>query len=211
MLRIHAHGESGGMIQFNIRDNFPEVKRQLDTMRDDLANKVVWRALNKTVDQGRTEMARQISREFMLTSAQVKERLEVVRSRRDNLGLSVMLWASNKRKARSMNLIAFVEKKISLAEANRRLKRGTLQQLRFQIKRKGGKKTIPGAFIANQGRTVFIREGKARLPIEALGTIDVPQMFNTKRINSVVRKVMLAKFEANFEREARAVLLGYAK
>lgn len=199
------------MIELDIRDNFPEVKRQLATMQDDLANKEVSRALNKTVDQGRTAMARQISREYMLTSAQVKQRLQVTRAKPNTLGLSVVLAATSKGKGRSMNLIAFVEKKVSLAEAKRRLKKGTLQQLQFQIKRKGGKKMIKGAFIANQGRTVFIRTGKSRLPIKALSTIDVPQMFNAKRINLIVRTAMLDKFEANFEREARAVLLGYVK
>ncbi len=42
---------------------------------------------------------------------------------------------------------------------------------------------IPGLFIANQGRTVFKRVGKARLPIEAVSTIDVPSMFGARRIS----------------------------
>jgi len=199
------------MITLDIRDNFPEVKRQLSEMGDSLGNKAMARALNATITQGRTEMARRISREYMLTSAQVKDRLEVTRAKSNNLGLEAVLSASNKGKGRSMNLIAFVEKKVTLAEAKRRAKKGTLKQIQFQIKRKGGLKIIPGAFIGNHGRTVFIRVGKGRLPIKALSTIDVPQMFNAKRINEVVRQVMLDKFEVNFDREARAVLLGYVK
>jgi len=98
-----------------------------------------------------------------------------------------------------------------LAEARRRSRRGTMNQLHFQIKRAGGKKMIKGAFIGNKGRTVFIREGRERLPIKALATIDVPQMFNARRINSIVRAVMLKRFETNFRRELRAVLKGFAR
>jgi len=199
------------MIEFDIRDNFPQVVRQLRTMREDLGNKAVARALNKTADQGRTAMARQISREYMLTVSQVKPRLKVTRAKATTLGVTVMLSATSKAKGRSMNLIAFVEKKVTLAEARRRAKKGTLQQVQFQIKRKGGLKVIPGAFIGNDGRTVFIRVGKGRLPIKPLSTIDVPQMFNAKRTNSLVRQMMLDNFQGNFDREARAVLLGYVK
>ena len=84
-------------------------------------------------------------------------------------------------------------------------------ELRFQVKRSGGKKLIKGAFIGNQGRTVFIREGKQRLPLKALNTIDVPNMFNTKRINEVVRKAMVARFPSAFQRELRAAMGGWLK
>jgi len=36
-------------------------------------------------------------------------------------------------------------------------------------------------------------------------------MFNTKRINQVVRQVMTDRFSANFQRELRTVLKGFAK
>jgi site-specific recombinase XerC len=62
-----------------------------------------------------------------------------------------------------------------------------------------------------QGRTVFIRVGDERKPIAAVNTIGVAAMFNTRRINSVVRQVMLQKFQANFDRELRVVLQGWAR
>ena len=71
------------------------------------------------------------------------------------------------------------------------------------IKRGGGRKLIAGAFIANQGRTVFIRkagQGRAITPVE---TIDVPQMFNTRRINEAVRQIIVERFPRIFENEAR--------
>jgi hypothetical protein len=196
----------------SIRHNFPEVAARLEQLPFEVGDKAVVRALNKTVDQGKTQMARQISQEFRITVAMAKERLSITRaSAKGTLRFSASLEASSRRKGRSMNLIHFVENKTTLAQAKRRAKAGTLNQLHFQIKRGGGKKTLKGAFIGNKGRTVFIREGKSRLPIKAVNTIGVPSMFNTKRVNSVVRQVMLDKFSANFQRELRAVLKGYVK
>ena len=43
---------------------------------------------------------------------------------------------------------------------------------------------------------------ESRLPITAVQTIDVPQMFNQRRINAAVVRTMLARFPAIFEREA---------
>lgn len=201
------------MTTISIRNNFPQVVDALDRLQRDLGHKVVVRALNTTVEQAKTQMARGISGEFRISVADVKKRLKVHRAyvKAGRLHFQAVLEASGKNKGRSMNLIHFVENKTTLAEAKRRRKEETLNQVHFQIKRAGGKKVIKGAFIANGGRTVFIREGKARLPIKALGTIDVPQMFNTKRINSVVRKAIEEKFLGNFKREWRAAKLGYLK
>lgn len=201
------------MIKISIRNNFPQVVAQLNRLSQQVGDKAMVRALNKTVDQGKTEMARKISQEFRISSSAAKDRLAVRRAsvRGGALRFEAVLEATRRGKGRSMNLIHFIEKEIKQREFSRRLKNGTWSQLHFQIKRTGGKKMIKGAFVANNGRTVFIRTGKARLPIKALNTIDVTQMFNTKRINSVVREVMLKRFDANFKRELRAVLKGYVK
>ena len=202
------------MTTISIRNNFPQVAARLDRLTVDVGNKAMVRALNATVTQGKTEMARKISSEFRISVGAAKDRLDVRRAsvRGGVLRFQAFLEATRKGKGRSMNMIAFVTgSKVSKASARRQGKAALAGQLQMQIRRGGGKKVIPGAFIGNKGRTLFIREGKKRLPIKALNTIDVPQMFNTKRINSVVREVMLKKFSANFQRELRAVLKGYAR
>lgn len=211
----------------SMRHNFPAVAAKLDQVAGDIGNKAMVRALNTTIDQGKTQMARSISQEFRITVGKTKERLAVRKAsaKSDALRFEAVLEASRRGQGRSMNLIAFVERQVTLAQARKRMKAGeggtqTLRsggsiqkalQIRFQVKRSGGAKVIPGAFIGNKGRTLFIRQGKDRTPIQALNTIDVPQMFNTKRINGAVRKVMLERFEANFNRELRGVLKGYVK
>lgn len=201
------------MSTINVRHNFPAIAAKLDRLPAEVGNKAMVRSLNKTIDQGKTEMARGISREFRLTVGKAKERLAVRKAYAKGgvLHFQAELLATSKSKGRSMNIIAFVENRTTLAEQRRRVKKGMGNQVHFQIKRTGGKKVIPGAFIGNKGRTVFIREGKSRLPIKGVNTIDIPQMFNTKRINTIVRQVMLQKFGANFKRELRSVLGGWAR
>lgn len=202
------------MTTISIRNNFPEVAAQLDRLARDVGDKAVVRALNKTIDQGKTQMARQISQEFRVSVGTAKERLKVYKAsaRSGAFRFVATLEATRKGSGRSMNLIAFVTNgRVSKASAKRNGRADMAGQLQFQIKRGGGKKAIKGAFIANGGRTVFVRTGKDRLPIKALSTIDVPQMFNTRRVNKVVQQVMLDKFPAHFERELQAVLKGFAK
>lgn len=216
---------SGNMI--SIRNNFPAVAAKLDRLAMDVGNKAMRRALNTTIDQGKTQMAREISKVYRLSVAKVKERLEVSRAVPKDGGIRcvAILKAAGKRPGRSMNLIWFVDGFVTLAQARRRsaageggthtLRRGgtvrLAQQLRFQIKRSGGKKMLKGAFIGNKGRTIFIRTGDQRLPIKPIHTVAVPSMFNSKAINNIVRSVMLKRFETNFNRELRSVLKGYVK
>jgi hypothetical protein len=194
-------------IVLNVRTNFPEVMAKLSQVSDQIGNRAMVRALNTTITQGKTEMARDISKEFRISVGTAKDRLEVSRasSKGGVYKFEASLQATRKAKGRSMNVIAFV------GALPKRTKKGKMAQIKFQIKRQGGKKTITGAFVGNKGRTLFIREGKGRLPIKAVSTIDIPQMFNTRRINEVVQQVMLDKFEANITRELRVVLGGFAK
>jgi hypothetical protein len=214
------------MSSISIRNNFPAIARKLDALPTDIGNKAMVRALNKTVDQGKTEMARKISNEYRISVGEVKSRLSVSRaSAKGALRFTAKLEATRRGKGRSMNLIAFVTKaKVSKAGAKRLGKASLAGQLQFQIKRTGGKKVKPGAFIGNNGRTVFIRVPGTTMAkrskysgtkhaeqIEAINTIDVPSMFNARRINSVVRQVILDKFKVNFNRELRVVLEGWAR
>ncbi len=172
------------MIRVNIL-GADAVKKELARIQRDMQDKVLAPALNKVGQKARTEMVRAITGEFAIKSGEIRPRLSLSRATRSALVVVLDPYAS-RRRGRSLNLIRFLERSVSLAEGRRRGKAGTRNQLHFQIKRQGGKKTIPGAFIGNKGRTVFRRVGKDRLPIAALSTIDVPQMFSTRRIQARV-------------------------
>lgn len=190
-------------MRIDIRDNFAQVKRALARTQKDIAEKAMARALNRTAEQGRTQMVRGIAREFAIQQSEIRAAVTVSRARPGAGGafLTVDIKALQRKNGRGFNVIRFLEKSTSLAQAKKRKKAGTIDQLHFQIRRSGGKKIIQGAFIGNKGRTVFMREGKERLPIKAVTTIDVAQMFNTRRINDAVVRHMLDKFPAVLKRE----------
>ena len=201
------------MISVDLRTNFPDVFKALDGVSSSIGDRAVVRALNATATQGKTAMAREIVKTYRISREDAKRRLEITWARhtRGGVEFEVQLTATRKAKGRSMNLIAFVEQSVTLAQGRKRRKDGTIKKLRFQIKRAGGKKTIDGAFIGNRGRTIFRRVGSDRLPIAAVNTIDVTQMFNTKRVAFAVRDLMLKRFQINFDRELHAVMKGFAK
>ena len=191
-------------MQFSIKTNFPDVQRMLTEMQKDVANKAMSSALNKTVAQAKTAMSREIRAEFNMSASKVGESLRVKNARA--FSGSVHLEASlesPRNRGRSLNLINFMERSVTMAQARKRSKAGTLNQLFVQIKRAGGKKALGSAFIGNKGSTVFVRTGKARLPIKALQTVDVASMFNTKRVNAKVLAMIEAKFPELFANEAK--------
>lgn len=200
------------MVSFSIKSDFSSVKNKLDALSNDLQKRVVPAALNKVIAKANTEMARQITSEFNIKQQDVRARLRITRAKKNyDRWVARLDPFASARAGRSLNLIRFVEKSVTLAERNRRIKANTLQDLRFKIKRGAGAKIIKGAFIANNGRTVFIREGKGRLPIKALSTIDVPQMFNTRRIQRVVIDRIKRDMAIEFDRAIKAALSGYIK
>lgn len=200
------------MVQLSIKADFKNVQRSLNALSDDLQKRVVPAALNKVIAKAKTEMKQQIASEFNLKSAEVADRLRVIKAGRALNQWSAVLdpFASRKR-GRSLNVIRFLENKVTLANAKRRAKAGTLNQLHFQIKRVGEKKIIDGAFIGNKGRTVFVRSTGARLPIKPLTTIDVPQMFNTKRIQKAVISRIESEMQVEFTRAINAAVTGAMK
>ena len=218
---------NGNGVVLNLRTTFPEVMREIKQFGDQLQDRVLVRSANASAQQGRTEMARRIASEFRIKVGDVKDRLKVTPAKAGGAVsvVSASLEARNKAKGRSMNLIHFVEQVVTIAASRKRMKAGegrvqTLRgggkvrkalQVRFQIKRTGGQKMVKGAFIANKGRTVFVRIGASRFPIKALNTIDVPSMFNTRRINEVVVEIMKQRFAANAQREIDSALRGFLK
>lgn len=188
-------------MQLSVETNFEGVQRQLDLLAREVGDLALARALNKTIEQARTQMIRGITGEYAVTASYVRERLKIRKAfgKGGRLGLSAELSGSAKR--RSANVIAFVERSVTLAQGRRRAKAGLAGRIFVQISKGKRKPLGPRTFIGNQGRTVFERIGKPRLPIRAVQTIDVPQMFNTKRINQAVLAAVKGRFPVIFDRE----------
>lgn len=179
-------------MQIKIQTNFPNVQRQLETMRKDIADKAVASALNKTVALAKTAMSREIRAEFNISAATVSQSLRVQRASaaKGKFQLSAALSSISRPGRRSLNLARFSA-------------RQTRKGVTFKVKRSGPRQLIPGSFLINGGATVMIREGNTRLPIKALQTIDVGQMFNTRRINAKVVQLIEARFPGLFANDVR--------
>lgn len=191
-------------MNISIQINFPQVQRALTELRTDVGNRAMASALNKTVAQAKTAMSREIRAEFNISAGKVGESLRITRAvaTGGRFSLSAALEAGGRR-GRSMNLAAFGA-------------RQTAKGVSFKIKKSGPRKTIPGSFLISGGKTVMIRVADKKMAsrseyalnkhsqaIKALQTIDVPQMFNTKRINAKVLRFIEDRFSTIFANEAK--------
>lgn len=178
-------------MKLSITTNFPDVQRQIDALKEGIASKATTSAVNKVVAQAKTAMSREIRAEFNISASKVNESLRVNKATAKGGLLNIEATLDSPRKrGRSLNLINFSA-------------RQTAKGVTFKIKRNGPRKLIPGAFLGNDKRTVFIRVGKRRLPIKALQTIDVASMFNTRRVNAKVLAMIEAKFPEVFANEVK--------
>lgn len=198
------------LVDIKVRYNFDlsKIQKDLNDIKTSLGDKAVVSILNKTAAQAKTRMSEAIRDEYNISASLVRDRIKVGKAQRKGATAFTALVIGNPEPGggkRSFNVIRFLETKVTIAEGRRRRKAGTLSQLRFKIKKAGGKTTIKGAFIGNQGRTVFIRTGPGRLPIKAVQTIGIPQMFTTKRNT----KIVLDWIKANFPRIANSEIQHY--
>lgn len=175
-----------------------KVKPILEALPRELEDKVIGPALNKTAQKARAEINRLVVAEYAVKTSDVRNSVEISRARKGRPAAVITVFGSPSRRGRSMNMIRFLAvqriankmkrvrgKKVSKAEIA-----ALNRQLGFLIRRGGGLKTIPGAFVGNNGRTVFRRVGKARLPIEPVQVIGFGQMVNSRKIiTKVLEKI----------------------
>ncbi|MCE2918017.1 MAG: phage tail protein [Rubrivivax sp.] len=188
-------------MQLSIKTNFPDVQRQLEGLRKDVATKATGRSLNRTMEQARTQMVRRITAEYDIKAGKVREKLRINRARLTGglLELEASLESQTKGGRRSVNVINFSPRKVAGG-------------VTIKVRRNGQRRLIRGAFIANKGRTVFARQEGTRMrsrrwggqhgeQIEPVQTIDVPQMFNARKIREAVLAAIRARFPVIFQRE----------
>lgn len=193
------------MPRISIETNFPDVARRLEALRREVADKVTVRTLNAVTRLARTDMQREITREFAVQASFVRPMLAVkLASRRAGVvNLEAVLSAASKsRQRRGTNIIAFSA-------------RQTRKGVTVKVKRTGPRKLLRDAFIGNKGRTVFVRvpgttmasrakyRNKHGEKIKPVTTLDVAQMFNTRRLNAAVRRNIEQRFREVFDRELR--------
>ncbi len=187
------------------------VKASLARLDGDLRGRAMAAAINKTAQKARAEISRAVRQEYAVDVARVRNAIELrnASAKPDgSLTAWVNIFGSSSKRGRSLNLIHFLETKVSLAERRRRAKAGTQQQLRFRVKKGGPLITIPGAFIGNQGRTIFVRinPDDPKSPIRPLQVIDIQQMFSSRKIRTRVLNKINADLPIEVQRAVRMIL-----
>lgn len=206
-------------IRIDTKD-FAKVESSLRAAGLDVERKAVPAALNKIVQKARTEMIRQISAEFALTQSEVRPRLRIFQASSKGGIFQASLDPFAGSRSRAMNLIRFVERRVSIAAQRKRIKAGD-KQMRFMIRRGQGGKIIKGAFIGNRGRTVFQRVPGTTMSsrsqysgtlhaeqIKPVQTISIPSMFNTRRISRAVISRINRELPIEMDRAILAAISG---
>jgi hypothetical protein len=148
-------------------------------------------ALNKTTDGARVDASREIRARFKVKVATVNKAFFIQKA-------SPQRWVAVLNiKGRPLSLAGF---------GPRQTKRGV------SVSVKGVRKLIPGAFLRtlktkddDEYTVVFMRKGKARYPLKALKTVDLPGLFKLEAINQPVRVQVVARFEKELASAARAL------
>lgn len=178
------------MIRLSLKTEIGPALRRLELVQSGVRDKVLARTVNKVAQGAKTEMARAITDEFALTQKVVRDRLTINRARVRNgeLEISATLFAESRGRKRSLNLVRFLASQPQFGRPKR--------PLRVRVKRAGGSKPVPAGFLIRRlygtndelSGGVFMAEriGKGRTAIAPMRTIDVPQMFNTRRVNGRV-------------------------
>ena len=181
-----------------------EVDRQLARLRGAELQKALYMAMNKTGAKAQTQADRMIRERFNISRDQVRGSFVFTRAKQGTTGAEAVLriFGSPTKVGRSMNMVRFLERSVTLAEARKRV-----NKLRFKILRRGGGlKTIDGAFLGNKGRTVFERTGAARRPIEPVQVIGVSQMFNTRTIREKAMITLEREYAVEIRRAVDLVI-----
>ena len=184
----------------------------------DIERKVVQPAINKVADKARAEINRAIPEEYAVKAAEVRNAVSVRKARSGELRAVISVFGSTRKRGRSMNMIHFLAA-IQAAGAARKTRgsRATkaelntiATQLGFRIRRDGGLKRIDGAFLGNNGRTIFRRTGKSRLPIAPLQVIGFSQMFSSRKISQRVIDKIVAEMPVEIDRAMSRLTKGAA-
>jgi hypothetical protein len=195
-------------------EGLEQVQRKLDGMRRDMRAKVLQPAINKVAEKARAEINRAIPEEFNVKASEVRNAIDLRRARSGSLEAVLTIFGSKTKRGRSLNLIHFLAAvqaagraiKVRGAKGKKSELAALQKQLGFLIKKGGGLKKIQGAFVGNKGRTIFIREGRERLPIKPLQVIGFSQMFNSKRINQRVMDKVRQELPVEVDRAIKLLL-----
>lgn len=147
-----------------------------------------YRALNRTLDKAATQSSREIRKVYNLRDRDVKKAFVKMRAGPGRL----------------YAVLRIEGRRIALLDFDARWRPGQKGGATVRVLVAGGRKVVPGAFIAvgrGGNRQVFRRAGRERLPIIGLRSVSIPQAFSNKTVVGAVQTLSQAEFVKNFEQQ----------
>lgn len=174
------------MISISVETYIDEALKFLGDLERSVAPQAASAAINRVAVSARAEAIREISRETGLTQTEIRQRLNITTANRNTLTAKIIArpW--------SPNLIRF----------NARQTQPGVSAAPWR-KRRVHKHT----FIANKGRTVFVREGKARLPLKSVRGPSVRKEFMRGYAIRAMERKVAERFGLEFDRALRAIMV----
>ncbi len=180
------------MIEFSA-ESIKKAERLLGGIQDALPQAQV-NAINRSLEAGRAEAVRSITKEYIIRTGDVRKAINIKKA------------ILNK----PTGAISSVGSPIALSKFNVSAgKPGKKAVLTAQVKRSGSRKPIKKAFIAtaNSGHVgVYIRAGKARLPLVQLHGPSIPQMMGAENVIKKIEARAAEILDSRMEHEISRVL-----
>ena len=197
-----------------VKNNFPEIARQLKLLEKEIADKALRSTVNKAAAKGRTIAIREITKTYNIKRVKVAPEVKLNKATKKVSGIVSTIRVI---RFRAFNARQFLETKVSLAQARRRKKAGTQRDLLFNVKRSTGFQPITGSFIAqgrNSGAIVFKRipgtvwakrkryaGTKHAERITGVSSIGIASMFSSKKVNIATIATVNNEFPRIFNKE----------
>lgn len=167
-------------MQISVKHDVQSALRSLSDLQRNAVPRAAARALNRTADQVQSAAVKEIAAETGLLQKDVRAVLTRIRATWDKLTAVVIS------SGRAANLIRF-----------------GARQTRAGVSANawGKRKVYPHTFIANQGRTVFVRRGAARLPIRPVFGPSIPREMAREKVAALLKRTAAERWPINFKSE----------
>jgi len=169
-----------------------EVQRKLGRFHKKAPN-AISNSLNRAASNINKNVKKEVRKEYHIKSKDVGSTLKVTKASRSSLGAEVRSKGE---------LIPLDRFKVSPKTVNPKRK----SPIKVAVKRDGLKKVL-GAFVLDiNGKKVFERTGKSRLPIKRLFGPSVPQMIGNEEVHEEIHSEGLKTFNSRVEHEIERIL-----
>lgn len=196
------------MFRFDVRtQGVNETIARLNAIKSGLGDKCIARSLNDAAAKAKTAVTRNITSEYNIKASDIRDFITLTRANAAGVRFTAIVSGNPYgRRRRALNVTRFLDQRATLREWRKGfgMKRPDLV---VRIKRGGGARPIPHAFILNvAGNPVVERVGTGRGQLKGVLTIGVPQMFNARKVQIPVQRAVPLWFNESFGRNVRYFL-----